>query len=58
MPRKQRTVADDLEEIAHEHAADLLVLGAYGHSRLREWALGGVTQDLIDRSSRYLLFSH
>ncbi|WP_210357279.1 universal stress protein [Sphingomonas beigongshangi] len=58
VPRQQRTVADDLEEIAHEHAADLLVLGAYGHSRLREWALGGVTQDLIDRSSRYLLFSH
>ena len=58
VPRKQRSVADDLEEVAHQHAADLLVLGAYGHSRLREWALGGVTQDLIDRSSRYLLFSH
>ncbi|MBB4619613.1 universal stress protein [Sphingomonas abaci] len=58
VPRKAMCVADDLEEVAHEHAADLLVLGAYGHSRLREWALGGVTEDLIDRSSRYILFSH
>jgi nucleotide-binding universal stress UspA family protein len=58
VPRKAKRVADDLEEIAHDHAADLLVIGAYGHSRLREWALGGVTEDLIDRSSRYILFSH
>jgi nucleotide-binding universal stress UspA family protein len=26
------------------------VLGAYGHSRLREWALGGVTREVLSRS--------
>ncbi len=58
VPRKGRCVADDIEEVAREAGADLLVLGAYGQSRLREWALGGVTEDLIDRSSRFILFSH
>ena len=28
--------------------ADLVVSGAYGHSRLREWAFGGVTRSLLD----------
>lgn len=28
-------------------AADLVVSGAYGHSRLREWLLGGMTRDLL-----------
>jgi nucleotide-binding universal stress UspA family protein len=27
--------------------AGLLVAGAYGHARLREWTLGGVTEDLL-----------
>ncbi|MER8367707.1 universal stress protein [Mesorhizobium sp. M1378] len=31
--------------------ADLIVSGAYGHSRLREWAFGGVTRTLIEESS-------
>jgi nucleotide-binding universal stress UspA family protein len=31
-----------LNAIAHERGANLIVAGAYGHSRLREWALGGV----------------
>lgn len=30
--------------------ADLIVSGAYGHSRLREWAFGGVTRTLIEDS--------
>jgi nucleotide-binding universal stress UspA family protein len=35
---------------AQKCAADLIVLGAYGHSRLREWALGGVTRDVLSRA--------
>jgi len=31
-------------------AADLIVMGAYGHSRLREWVLGGVTRDVLSRA--------
>jgi nucleotide-binding universal stress UspA family protein len=30
--------------------ADLIVMGAYGHSRLREWALGGVTREILTRA--------
>jgi nucleotide-binding universal stress UspA family protein len=30
--------------------ADLIVSGAYGHSRIREWVFGGVTRSLLDNS--------
>jgi nucleotide-binding universal stress UspA family protein len=30
--------------------ADLVVSGAYGHSRVREWAFGGVTRSLLDQT--------
>ncbi len=36
-----------LQTLCRERHADLVVAGAYGHSRLREWALGGVTRDLL-----------
>lgn len=39
--------ADTLARIAGTMEADLIVSGAYGHSRLREWAFGGMTRDLI-----------
>ena len=51
-------IADALEETATRRGADLIVVGAYGHSRLREWALGGVTEDFIAASSKHILFSH
>ena len=38
--------------------ADLIVCGAYGHSRLGEWVFGGVTSDLLSQEDVYLLFSH
>jgi nucleotide-binding universal stress UspA family protein len=47
-----------LNAIAREHKTDLLVAGAYGHSRLREWVLGGVTHDLLLRAERCVLVSH
>ena len=50
--------AISLERIADEHHADLIVAGAYGHSRLREWALGGVTRDLLVHPRRCALVSH
>lgn len=44
---------------ARESGADLVVAGGYGHSRLREWALGGVTRELTSGSSPLpILFSH
>lgn len=38
--------------------ADLIVIGAYGHSRFREWVLGGVTADLLDSSPVPLFLAH
>ena len=38
--------------------ADLIVAGAYGHTRLGEWAFGGVTHDLLTQHSLYVLLSH
>lgn len=39
-------------------SADLIVCGAYGHSRLGEWVFGGVTADLLSQDQVYLLLSH
>jgi nucleotide-binding universal stress UspA family protein len=47
-----------LEAIAVERKADLIVAGAYGHSRLREWALGGMTRQLILHPARCSFLSH
>ncbi len=52
------TEAAGLAEIAKELGADLIVAGAFGHSRLREWAFGGVTRDLILQVDRCALVSH
>jgi nucleotide-binding universal stress UspA family protein len=45
-----------LERIASEVGAGVVVAGAYGHSRLREWILGGVTR-LVNPSNRCSLLS-
>ncbi len=50
--------SDHLSDLATEHRAGLLVAGAYGHSRLREWAFGGVTHDLLLHGDRCALLSH
>ncbi|RWK65664.1 MAG: universal stress protein [Mesorhizobium sp.] len=42
---------DRLLTFARSIHADLVVSGAYGHSRLREWTFGGVTRTLIEESS-------
>lgn len=43
---------------AERISADLIVAGAYGHSRFREWILGGVTEELLASSPVPLLFAH
>jgi len=47
-----------LGEIAQLQNVDLVVAGAYGHARLREWMLGGVTRDLLLHTDRCSLVSH
>lgn len=50
--------AEHLTELADAEGADLIVCGGYGHSRLREWVLGGMTRDLIADRSRYVMLCH
>lgn len=53
-----RQVSSLLLEHAREMPAQLIVAGGYGHSRLREWVMGGVTRELLVSSPVPLLFSH
>ncbi len=46
-----------LADVANENA-DLLIMGAYGHSRLRELVLGGVTQTILEEMTVPVLLSH
>ena len=41
-------VAEVLRRAARDFGADMLVMGAYGHSRLRQRIFGGVTQSMVD----------
>jgi nucleotide-binding universal stress UspA family protein len=50
--------AAQLIRLAQDEHADLLVTGAYGHSRLGEWVFGGVTRDLLAMSPICCLMSH
>jgi len=43
---------------ARARKADLIVMGGYGHSRLREWLLGGVTYDLMHQSPIPIVMAH
>ena len=49
--------AKQLHTIARDARADLVVAGAYGYKREREWVLGGVTADLL-AGDRCVLFAH
>ncbi|MBN8962863.1 MAG: universal stress protein [Rhizobiales bacterium] len=42
-----RSIADVILSHAADKSADLIVMGGYGHSRLREFVLGGVTRDIL-----------
>jgi nucleotide-binding universal stress UspA family protein len=59
IPANGLRVADCLLREASRRAVTLVVLGAYGHARLREWVLGGVTHDLLHAGTApALLFAH
>jgi nucleotide-binding universal stress UspA family protein len=50
-----RPVADVILEEAGRISADLVIMGAYGHTRLRERVFGGATRDLLTASERPIL---
>jgi nucleotide-binding universal stress UspA family protein len=41
-----------------DYNADMLVMGAYGHSRIREMILGGATQEILEHMTAPILFAH
>ena len=43
---------------AAQQSADLIVMGGYGHSRLREFILGGATRDMLGSTNVPTLMSH
>jgi len=51
-------VSDTVLAQVAELSADLLVMGAYGHSRLRERVLGGVTRDVLRNMNVPVLMAH
>jgi nucleotide-binding universal stress UspA family protein len=53
-----RGIGDALEAHVEYRNADLLVMGAYGHSRLREFVLGGATRSMLTRPPSPIFMSH
>ncbi len=53
-----RSIADALQAEASTLGADLIVTGAYGHSKLWENLVGGVTRDLLDHMKFPIFMSH
>ncbi len=51
-------VGNSLLRLIEDENINLVVAGGYGHSRLGEWAFGGVTNDLMAESPICCLFSH
>jgi nucleotide-binding universal stress UspA family protein len=60
----ERAAADDIDvqstilSMAAATGLDLIVMGAYGHSRLQEWLLGGVTRGMLQSMTVPTLMSH
>jgi len=52
------SVADELLTVAHTNGAELIVMGAYAHTRLREYILGGVTRRLLQNANVPILLCH
>jgi len=51
-------VASTLLSHAADTGADMLVMGGYGHSRLREFVLGGATRGILESMTVPILMSH
>lgn len=52
------SVGKSVLERAGELGADLIVMGAYGHSRLREMILGGATREILASATLPVLMAH
>ena len=57
-PRAGLPIAEVLQGAIAEVSADLLVMGFYGHSRMSELVLGGVTRDILNTSNIAVFGAH
>jgi nucleotide-binding universal stress UspA family protein len=44
--------------LAHDEGSNVIVAGAYGHTRFQEWLFGGVTRELLTQQKHCVLLSH
>lgn len=51
-------VGNEILSRAADYDADLIVMGGYGHSRLKEWVLGGATRTILESMTVPVLMSH
>lgn len=58
MQSKERNESETLLRHAQQNDCDLIIIGGYGHSRLREIVLGGVTRGLLRNSNVPIALSH
>ncbi|TCK31217.1 nucleotide-binding universal stress UspA family protein [Ancylobacter aquaticus] len=58
VPERGESIADVLLKEVAERDIDIVVMGGYGHSRLREFVLGGVTRDMLERMTVPLFLAH
>jgi nucleotide-binding universal stress UspA family protein len=58
LPSPTVGASEEILRFAHREDADLVVMGAYGHTRLREWIFGGATRDVLQITSLCCLMSH
>jgi nucleotide-binding universal stress UspA family protein len=55
---KSRDAAAIILSEATRRKADLIVMGGYGHSRLREFILGGATRGILESMTVPIFMSH
>ena len=56
--KPKHSVGEEIIHLAKKEDADLIVAGAYGHSRAGEWIFGGVTETLVTKSPISCFLSH
>ena len=56
--RHGKGIGSDLLQAANRAGADLLVMGGYGHTRLRERVLGGATKEVLEQASLPVWMRH
>lgn len=55
---KEKSVGEVIAAYADTVDADLIVMGAYSHSRFRDWLIGSTTRDILSLTGRTLLMCH